>query len=162
MCVFAVCVFVYAHISVHTHVYIYVCVCEQTFIRRQKAKLKHHSSGAIYLGFLETMNLTGLWLAKWAGWPASSRIPKSLSPQHWNSGMLHRAWSFLCGFWKLNSDNPGARQGFYQLDYLQSTVSLLVNCLHLKWPHILLLIFKAVLLKFFLVDSSRRVFGVCW
>lgn len=60
MCVFAVCVFVYAHISVHTHVYIYVCVCEQTFIRRQKAKLKHHSSGAIYLDFLETMNLTGL------------------------------------------------------------------------------------------------------
>ena len=74
------------------------------------------------------------------------------------AGMFHRAWLFLCGCWKLNSDNPGARQGFYQLNYLQSTVSLLVNCLHLKWPHILLLIFKAVLLKFFLVDSSRRVF----
>lgn len=74
------------------------------------------------------------------------------------AAMLRHAWPFLCGIWKLNSDNPVERQGFYQLNYLQSTVSLLVNCLHLKWPHILFLIFKAVLLKFFSVDSSRRIF----
>lgn len=62
MCVFAcvcVCVYICTYIRVYTCVHVCVCICANIHTEAE-GQLKHHSSGAVNLGFLETMNLTGL------------------------------------------------------------------------------------------------------